>query len=420
MLRSKKATIVLSFLIAIVIWAYVIAIENPSTTRTIYRVPVQLLSVELLAQNDLAILEGTEATVDVVVSGKRADVVRLTGDDLSASANVFGLTRIGQHLVPVTVAVPPAVNLEQIRSSSILIVIDQLVSQHRRVNLSFVGEFEPGMEAGRIAIQPEQIEVKGAKTLVESVAYVNVDVPVADLLPLGSTLSLEAVPLDERGLPIGNVTLSSDVVEVSAAMLHTKTVPLDVDIVGEIDDQYEIASIDLPREVTVRGSSGDLAAIDSLAAHPVSINGIAATTSIPIEVILPGGVEVANQSASRMYVSIEIKGMATVAFEYDSAEIFLENLAEGFSAYINTPSVVLQAVGREAVLSETTQEDFTLSADLTDLDVGIFTVPVSVVYDRILSSVEVVPEEVHITIQFGQNLAPEPEPEEGRSVTPER
>ena len=158
MLRSKKVTIILSFLIAVVVWAYVIAIENPPATRKFEKVPVQLLSLELLAQSDLAILTGMDATVDVVVSGKRADIAKLNQEDLIATANVFGLTRIGPHLVPVVVSPPSsAVSVEEIRAANILIEIDQLVSQHKRVNLSFTGDFEPGMEAGKITMQPEQI-----------------------------------------------------------------------------------------------------------------------------------------------------------------------------------------------------------------------------------------------------------------------
>lgn len=403
MLRSKNLTKVLSLLLAIMLWAYVIVVENPPTTERLYNVPVELLNVGTLTQNGFAILEGENATVEVVVSGTRADILKYK-DQVIATANVFGY-RSGENYVTVDVIVPNSLTQTEVKPEKILVNIDNLVSVYKPVSISFTGEREPDTEPGSITMQPEQIEVKGPKSLVESVSYVGIEVPYSQLSRLGATVTATAYALDVNGEPVPKVNLSSNTVSVRATLYDTKEVPLNIDITGEVDGIYEMTQLDVPDTIIIRGSSAALADVEYIEAEPIDISGIDDTSELPVIPILPDGIEVANGSYD-IHVNIGIKGISNLSFEYDSREIEIDGLGEGLTAYINTPAVTLKATGKETIINSALQEDFALSVDVTDKVEGLYVVPVDVKYDKELNNLEITPQEVNITISedFNEDL----------------
>ncbi|MCL1983690.1 MAG: CdaR family protein [Clostridiales bacterium] len=395
MLRNKNVTKILSLLIAIVLWAYVIAVDNPPTTERITGVPVQLMNVGMLTQNGLAVLDGDSAMVEVVVAGTRADISKYK-DQIVATANVFGYG-IGENYVTVEVLPPSQLVCTEKRPSRILVNIENLVSVYRPVSITFTGDRAPGTEPGNLSVQPEQIEVKGPRSLVESVAYVGIEVPYSQISSSGSMLTLDASALDADGEVVQKVKLSSETVSVKATMFDTKTVPLTVNITGEVSERFEVTGIDVPAWIKIRGSKSSLATIDSIEAEPIDISSVDTTSSMRIYPKLPIGVEIADDSRG-ISVKIGIKGITKSSIEYFSPEIEILGLAEGFSAYINTPSLVLNIAGIEAVIESVGKDDFKLSVDVENLEEGTHVVPVSVEHDVALNSLTLAPEAVHITI----------------------
>ncbi|MCL1809085.1 MAG: CdaR family protein [Clostridiales bacterium] len=395
MLQSKNVTKVLSLLIAIVLWAYVIAVENPPTTERIANIPVELRNVGMLTQNGLAILEGENAMVEVVVTGTRSDISKYK-DQVGATANVFGYG-IGENYVTVEVLMPAQLSRPEVRPSRILVNIENLVSVYRPVSLTFTGEAEPGTEPGNLTVQPEQIEVKGPKSLVESVAYVGVEVDYSEISRMGSTLTCVASALDADGNVVPKVELSSETVSVKATMFNTKTVPLSVDITGEVSGIFEVTGIEVPPTIKIRGPRNSLAEIASVKGEPIDISSVDTTSELRIHPVLPDGVEIADDSRG-LNVKIGIKGITKSSLEYFSPEIEILGLPESLGAYINTPSLMLNIAGKEAVVEQAGKDDFVLTVDVEGLEEGTHVVQVSVVHDVALNSLELIPEEVHITI----------------------
>ena len=64
---GRTISIIISIIIALLLWSYVIIQVNPTKEETIARVPVQLLNVQSLTVRQLAIAGDGEYTVDVVV-----------------------------------------------------------------------------------------------------------------------------------------------------------------------------------------------------------------------------------------------------------------------------------------------------------------------------------------------------------------
>ena len=398
MLQNKNVTKVLSLLIAVALWAYVIAVENPPTTLRIDNVPVELLNIDALTKNRLAILEGDNAMVSVTVVGTRANIAEFS-DQIKVTADVFGY-KAGDSYVSVEVLLPRSLSYTEVRPSRVLVKVENLVAVHKPVSIEFTGEAELGTEPGNITVQPDQIEVKGPQSLVEAVSYVGVEVPYSQISRWGSSLQLDAVAVDADGEVVPRVKLSSETVHVGATMYNTKTVPIFVEIIGEVSGKYEVTMLEVPDTIRIRGSRSSLADIETVIAAPIDISGVETTSELKVQPLLPSGVEIAR-SASGIHVKIGIKGITKSSFEYFSQEIGIQGVGEGLDAYINTPSIMLVVAGKEATLEAVGKEDFLLYIDLKDLTEGTHVVPVVVISEIDLNSMELSPEEVHVTISEG-------------------
>ena len=107
---------IISVVIALILWVYVVNVINPPSSSTIAGVPVRLLNQEVLAASNLAIAGADQYTVDVVIEGARSDILDIEEEDITANADLFGLGK-GQNYLVVTVSVPEKITVKEIKSA---------------------------------------------------------------------------------------------------------------------------------------------------------------------------------------------------------------------------------------------------------------------------------------------------------------
>lgn len=400
MLRNNTVLRILSLLIAIFMWFYVMGEVNPTITKTISNIPVTLLNEDTLEQRGLAVQDNSGFTVSIVVKGKRAELNSMSKGDIKATADLFGYKQ-GENYVPVQVQVPDNITLKEVKTPKIQVTLEELVSVYKAISVRFTGNSEAGTEPGKVSVYPQETEIKGAKSMVESVRSVRVEIDAEELSDQMKTFSVSPVAVDAHGNEVGNVSLSASSVEVRAIKYHTKTVPLKVRVTGSVPKEYEVTDISIPEEITIRGTKDALERITSISAENVDIRDVTASTTIPVVPDLPQGVEVAEQSKN-IGVAIKIKGLSTKTLTISPKNSKLENLGNGLYAYVNTAEIKVTITGSETLLKEISAADFLLSVDLKGLKAGNHTVPVKVTSDQDFNSLTADPEKVEVTIQ-GQN-----------------
>ena len=80
--RKRIGDLILSVVMALFLWSYVINVVNPPVSVTVRDVPVVLEGRETLRSNKLTIAGDGFYTVDVTVSAPRAEVTGVTAADL--------------------------------------------------------------------------------------------------------------------------------------------------------------------------------------------------------------------------------------------------------------------------------------------------------------------------------------------------
>ena len=93
MLKSKKFNIVLALIIAIALWAYVLGEVNPESTATVKNIPINFTNQESLEDNGLTVLDSSQTSISVSISGQRTAITKVEPSDFSVTCDVEGLNK---------------------------------------------------------------------------------------------------------------------------------------------------------------------------------------------------------------------------------------------------------------------------------------------------------------------------------------
>ncbi|MBO4725111.1 MAG: hypothetical protein J5622_01255, partial [Firmicutes bacterium] len=171
MLQNKTVKIILSILIAIFLWYYVYTEENPTITQKFENVPVQILNEESLESRGLITVGTEEQTVTLTVEGKRAELKNISASDFVVTADVYGYG-VGENNIPIKVDAPAAALVTDIKPNRITIQIDELVSVAHDVEAVPTTALKDGRELYVNGIQPAEVMVTGARSIVTQISAV--------------------------------------------------------------------------------------------------------------------------------------------------------------------------------------------------------------------------------------------------------
>lgn len=242
-----------SILIALLVWLYVIYVEDPEIKMTISDVPVTFAAAEL--SDDLALIDYDIKTVDIKISGNRSEVMDFEKSDLSAVLDLSLISEAGEYdSVKISVSsTNKRIEIVDVSNEQSEVRIDDVISK----KLDIKTEFEGDMGKGLIVADEPQIDVsgvwvKGAKSCVETIsgAYIKID-----LTELEKSKTIESkIYLKDKG---GNVidknhkafkllTLGEDKASVYVEVGKTHSAKVEV---LDVEDR-EILSIS-PSEVEI-------------------------------------------------------------------------------------------------------------------------------------------------------------------------
>ena len=320
---------IIAVAIAIGLWFYVISVVNPPTTVLVRQVPVTLLNQEYLDESKLAIAGDGKYTVDVLLSGKRKDLI-LTPEDLTATSDLSGLIP-GQNYITVKVTSPGNTTVQEIRMEKIQVYVDELVSVAKPVVLDVVNVPE-GTEFTVLGLDPNTITVSGAKSLVDMVDHIDVHVDGQGFtVDETEKTQIALTPVDVEGNYVNAVKTDKVFVNLSATLYTVKSVPLYTRVEGSPGLGAELLSSNIPSTVSIKGTLLDLAKINYIDAQPLDIEGITSNTELQVVPILPEGVELSSANGD-MTATFTLSEQGTVTRESDSSAVALEGLADGLTA----------------------------------------------------------------------------------------
>ena len=361
--RRKYVSILISVIIAIGLWFFVINDENPTIRMTYSDIEIDYLNEDLLQEEGLVVKDSDiPVTVKVVLQGKRTDLLAIKSSDITATADVSQCTK-GDNYVDVEVHTPSSSTVSSVKPAQVRLTIESLVSRQKDVRVVFNGTAPDSTEAVCESISPEQIVVTGASSSVASVKNLRAVVNISDVGAEETTLDVSLTPVDESGNEVTDVTLSSETARITVRLYATKTVPLVVETVGTSDPELDV-SVEALELVEISCPEDRIDEVIEVTAEPVDITGITELTEISLTPLLPEGVQLTSGKETVPAV-IRVEKRPSKIFEYASEDVERVNLPDGMTAEILDDTVTLTVYGED--LSDLTDSDFTLQLDCSGL-----------------------------------------------------
>lgn len=323
----------------------------------------------------------------------------------------------GSVSLPVTVeAVDPRVAVLDFEPRAIVLDVDRVATKTVPIR-AVLGNIPEGFEPGEPTVEGSQATVRGPQSIVSRVAEVQAPVTI-DGSGIDVNQLITLVPVDDRGATISNTAR----IEVDPAQVRvrvpiftdrrSKTLPVRPNVVGTPAAGFEVASVEVePTVVSVEGDANDLAGLDRADTEPIDVAGASSTVIQSVGLSLPEGVQ--PLGSGTVQVTVRLRPVtATRTFE---AGVVLAGARADRRYELSTDRVLVTIGGSVADLDRLSGSTLVLTADVTGLDGGTHTVPVTANLTTGLTLISPSPNSIEVTVS---TAAAPPPPSAGPSATP--
>lgn len=366
--QRKIVSAIVSVIIALALWVYVVNQENPTVDRTFSNVKVELINEAELADNDLAIKTAEEQSVKVTVTGRRSTLVDLKSSDIVATADLSSCVS-GENYLDVNIRTPSMVELKKISPAQVKVDIDTIVSSERDVSVSFKGDADQGYQPEATRQAYDKVSMTGAKQVLRNVTGINAKIDTSDLTTASKKFTAELIPVDKNGNKVDNVTLSKDEMSVWAQLYKIKNVKLNTSVTGTLADDLTLQGVKAPDTVKIAAEADIVDDISSVTAEPIDLSDVKKTSYVDLFINYPDGV-VAADGFENMQAKVSISRISSRSITMSTDDISVEKLDGSKEIKFDSPEISIIISGPSSVISGISEDDIVMSLDASELDEG--------------------------------------------------
>ncbi|MBR6223146.1 MAG: hypothetical protein IKQ71_06890 [Lachnospiraceae bacterium] len=372
----------LSVIIAFIIWVLVVNIDDYIVTKTIAKVPVEVINEDAITDIGKVYELDDDAYVDVVVKGPRSTVETMSSADIDAyidlqllsatdAAQVFVSPRKGLQRNKVTVT--PT-------KTQIKVKLEELVEESLNITVNISGTPADGYAVISKSTTPNIITVSGAKSAVAKIksaqVTVNMDGTTADVKG-----KITPILLGDDGEMINakSVSISESEVEANVTIGKTKTVPVKVETFGTVKEGYTVLGVEYqPDEMLIAGDAEALKNVTEILIKDININGVASNyeTNVLVNDYLPEGVKTVEDNAEIM-ITVSVEEHISKELTLLSQNVKLSGEKEEYSYQITeilSPKISIKGLYEE--VGTLTLNGLNPSADVSELEPGEYEVEI--------------------------------------------
>ncbi len=393
----------LALVISVALFTVVEREQNPPET-SMFDVPVQFENVR---PGLVIVNEQSNPSVQVRLSAPREVWVSMRPSDIRATVDLSNANPgAGQYRV--NVEVPNSrIRVLEIIPPRLTVRLDEQIERSIPVRLSRTGSVPFGYEAGEPEVDPTTVLVSGPASVVR-----RIDSMSADIRLEGFTSDIDArypvTPVDAQGQPVptDRLRITPTMVRVHVSInqqLSYKTVGIQPDIVGSVQDGYIIAGVTVePAAITIVGPPRALGAVNYVTTERIDVTDATTTIVRQASVVLPEGISMLQDSTARIIIRIT----PVVLTQSFSTVPVIENLGTGLQVTSSLPRVQVVLEGPTSLLPGVAPVDLRATINLAGLGPGSHSVPVQVSAPSGLTIQSVNPGVVTVTIAETRNPTP--------------
>lgn len=317
MLSNRFWLKVLSLLLAILLWNYVIS-TNRSITRTkiLNGVSGYVTGQSSLSTYGLALLTDPNEMVDgytVRLDVAQSEYSLAKTDNVRVTLDLSRVRTAGTQEVPLT-ATTSYGKVVSILPAAVTLTVEPLDSRSIPVNVQFSGNEGDDYWYNLVRTNPSTVTVSGAASMVRSISQARVYSDVSDA-DVGYTRAEPYVLLDTEGNEITQsmLTRSASSITVVTDAYPQREIPVTTEIgnvvTGHVAEGYAVTGVTVqPESILVAADSDLLDGISELLIEPVAVEG--ASQSFSARAKISQLSDFKYVSAEEVYVNITISEIA--------------------------------------------------------------------------------------------------------------
>ena len=425
--RESFGSLSLAFFLSLVVWVSAVLSNDPTLTRSLPQ-PIPL-EIEGLS-SELTILDDLPSTVMVTLRAPQSvwDRILIQPNLVHAWLDLSNLFE-GEHEVDVKVRVGATpYHVVRVVPDQVNLLLERVETKMVPITMNVVGEPALGYQKGQLILSPSQVQVSGARSLVERVKIVQDEMDISGAAE-SQRRAAKLNALDENGMVVEGVKLIPDTVSVNQIITLLggyRNVVVKVVTQGELEEGYWLTNISVsPPNVIV--FSADPQLVDALPGYveteTVDLSGLNDDIDLRVSLQLPAGVELAGEESVLVRLNIAaLQGSLPITLPLD-----VIGLSSGLKAELSPSQVDVLVSGPLPLLRTIKTSNLRVVVDLTGLTPGEYQLsPIVDLLPDSLKVASILPANISVLIVALENgagtLTPNPTvspgPNSGLTMTP--
>lgn len=366
-LKNNTKIKLISLLSALVLWLYVMTVEDPVELRTFNNIPITITNMSMLEDRGLAIYPKEELLADISIKANLSSLRTINRDNIYIYGRLDD-PKEGKNAIYLQANLPERVNKYDIKPSVITVDLEKVVDEKRSIEVSTKGKSNINID--NIEINKKTANVTGPRSIVNKVTSIKATVDVDNKEKDFST-KVKLVPVDKSGNEVEDVKLEDDFVVATVKFLQQKVVPVKLKLEGSSEGDNNIKDYKIsPNEITIEGKKESLDKINSISTKPVKIEDLKDANSVDVGLDIPNGIRVNDNISS---VKIDIDKSITSEFIIPKSNIDILDKESDIDTKVDlskVPDDIKVTIVHSDEISNLSKDDIQLYIDMTDRSKG--------------------------------------------------
>ena len=366
-LKNNTKIKLISLLSALVLWLYVMTVEDPVELRTFNNIPITITNMSMLEDRGLAIYPKEELLADISIKANLSSLRTINRDNIYIYGRLDD-PKEGKNAIYLQANLPERVNKYDIKPSVITVDLEKVVDEKRSIEVSTKGKSNINID--NIEINKKTANVTGPRSVVNKVTSIRATVDV-DKKEKDFSTKVKLVPVDKSGNEVEDVKLEDDFVVATVKFLQQKVVPVKLKLEGSSEGDNNIKDYKIsPKEIAIEGKKESLDKINSISTKPVKIEDLKDANSVDVGLDIPNGIRVNDNISS---VKIDIDKSITSEFIIPKSNIDILNKESDIDTKVDlskVPDDIKVTIVHSDEISNLSKDDIQLYIDMTDKSKG--------------------------------------------------
>lgn len=291
---------VISLLSSAMLWFYVVAIVNPSSTSSMENLPVSISNMVELSENRLILSSDSKPTINITLEGNISDLRRLKKENVRASIEIQNPSE-GKNEATIHVSVPNNIKYS-LEEETIVVQLEKTISKEYNISLELPSNKD--VSDYNVVKSIDSVRVSGPRSAITRVHSLVATIK-EDNFELNRNIGVQLKAVDIKGNIVENATLENSIIQIRLNKIEQKEVYVEPVFSSSFDKKDVLVN---PTKIVIYGEQSILDTIDKVYTSKVNVKDLKANGSILVELELPDGVStVKNISIEDLELKNEVE-----------------------------------------------------------------------------------------------------------------